>query len=380
MSELQIGLLAIGAVIVVAVLAYNKWQDVRYRRESERSFGAGREDVLLKTPQDGARGEEARESAHLAPTMPDAPAERIEPGLSSAGPDSEPEPAMRAAPAAPPPESSDASDGGLSEALDYIVIFGSDEPMPASAVIDQAVRLLANFGRPVHIEGSDGAGQDWIALAHGFKYPQMRAGIQLADRRGMISSEELGRFARAMEELAAAMGASVMPADPATGMVRAQVLDQLCGEVDIQIALNIVASEGLFAGTKLRALAESAGMALEGDGRFRRRDDAGRELFSLANSGDAPFSAGSIGALTTAGVTFEFDLPRAPGGAATFDQVVVLASRFAQTLGGQVVDDNRVALGPQAVAAIRAQLEPVYGTMAAQGIPAGSTLALRLFS
>ena len=60
--------------------------------------------------------------------------------------------------------------------------------------------------------------------------------------------------------------------------------------------------------------------------------------------------------------------------------MVVLASRFAQTLGGQVVDDNRVALGPQAVAAIRAQLEPVYGTMAAQGIPAGSTLALRLFS
>ena len=31
MNELQIGLLAIGAIVVVAVLAYNKWQERRYR-------------------------------------------------------------------------------------------------------------------------------------------------------------------------------------------------------------------------------------------------------------------------------------------------------------------------------------------------------------
>jgi len=273
-----------------------------------------------------------------------------------------------------------AGEAGLAEALDYIVVFQSEKPVQASGVIEQAVRLLSKFVRPVHIEGRDEATAHWTALAHGREHSQMRAGIQLADRRGMISSEELGRFARAVEELALAIGASVVPGDTARGMVRAQGLDQLCGEVDIQIALNIVATEGLFSGTKLRALAESAGMALEGDGHFRRRDESGRELYSLANGGEAPFSAGSIGGLATAAVTFEFDLPRSPGGTATFDQLVVLASRFAQTLGGQLVDDNRAPLGPQAVAAIRAQLDPVYAAMAAQGIPAGSPLALRLFS
>lgn len=387
MSDLQMGLLAIGAVIVVAVLAYNKWQDLRYRRQAERSFGTGHEDVLLQPAQETGLIETSPPAA--APAAAPAVAERIEPGFSAgvmSAPDTdgdaEPDPVGRAATPAqmPTPEAETAKDAGLSDALDYIVMFESSEPLQASGVIEQAVRLLAKFIRPVHIEGWDEVDAAWKALAHGHEYRQMRAGIQLADRRGMISSEELGRFARAVEELAGAVGAAIEPSDPAQGMVRAQTLDQLCGEVDIQIALNIVATEGLLAGTKLRALAESAGMTLEGDGHFRRRDEAGRELFSLANGGDAPFSAGTIGGLATAAVTFEFDLPRSVGGTATFDQLVVLASRFAQTLGGQLVDDNRAALGPQALAAIRAQLQPVYASMAAQGIPAGSPLALRLFS
>ena len=378
MSDLQIGLLAIGAVIVVVVLAYNKWQDLRYRRQAERSFGPGHDDVLLLPAQEAGLFEMSRPAAVPAAT------ERIEPGFTAdamSDPDAN-DVLERATPAAelPAQKDEDAEDAGLSEALDYIVMFECGQPVQASGVIEQAVRLLAKFVRPVHIEGWDEADAAWKALGHGHAYGQMRAGIQLADRRGMISSEELGRFARAVEELAVAIGAAIAPSDPAQGMVRAQALDQLCGEVDIQIALNIVATEGLLAGTKLRALAESAGMTLEGDGHFRRRDDAGRELFSLANGGDAPFSAGSIGGLATAAVTFEFDLPRSPGGTAAFDQLTVLASRFAQTLGGQLVDDNRAVLRPQALAAIRAQLEPVYAAMAAQGIPAGSPLALRLFS
>jgi len=377
MSDLQLGLLVIGAVIVIAVLAYNKWQDLRYRRQAERSFGAGHDDVLLQPAQEA----EPIEPSRPVSTVPE-PVERIEPGIAASATPA-PDPVMERAPAAEPPTQAvveKTDEAWLSEALDYIVVFQCNQPAQASGVIEQAVRLLSKFIHPVLIEGRDEVNATWKSLAHGREYRQMRAGIQLADRRGMISSEELGRFARAVEELAGAIDATVTPNDPAQGMVRAQTLDQLCGEVDIQIALNIVATEGLLAGTKLRALAESAGMALEGDGHFRLRDDAGRELFSLANGGDVPFSAGSIGGFATAAVTFEFDLPRSPGGTATFDQLVVLASRFTQTLGGQLVDDNRAPLGPQAVAAIRAQLGPVYAAMAAQGIPAGSPLALRLFS
>jgi FtsZ-interacting cell division protein ZipA len=57
-----------------------------------------------------------------------------------------------------------------------------------------------------------------------------------------------------------------------------------------------------------------------------------------------------------------------------------LAGRFAATLGGQVVDDNRRPLTEAGLATIRRSLEAVAGEMQAQGIPAGGALARRLFS
>ena len=49
MSDLQFGLLAIGAVVVIAVLAFNKWQEVRFRREAEGSLRSRHDDVLMET-------------------------------------------------------------------------------------------------------------------------------------------------------------------------------------------------------------------------------------------------------------------------------------------------------------------------------------------
>ena len=49
MSELQVGLLVVGAVVVTAVFLYNKWQERRYQREAEARFASHREDVLMRS-------------------------------------------------------------------------------------------------------------------------------------------------------------------------------------------------------------------------------------------------------------------------------------------------------------------------------------------
>src|SRR5258707_15612437 len=48
MSELQIGLLAIGALVVAAVLIYNRIQEGRAKRDAESRFRSGHDDVLLE--------------------------------------------------------------------------------------------------------------------------------------------------------------------------------------------------------------------------------------------------------------------------------------------------------------------------------------------
>jgi hypothetical protein len=50
MSELQLGLLAIGVLLVVGVLAYNRWQEGVARRVAESGFRGGpAEDALLRS-------------------------------------------------------------------------------------------------------------------------------------------------------------------------------------------------------------------------------------------------------------------------------------------------------------------------------------------
>src|SRR6185436_10593301 len=47
MSDLQIGLAILGVLIVVAVLAFNYWQERQFQRRGEQSFTVPHDDVLL---------------------------------------------------------------------------------------------------------------------------------------------------------------------------------------------------------------------------------------------------------------------------------------------------------------------------------------------
>src|SRR5689334_25301661 len=83
MTDLQLGLLAIGALAVLAVVVYNRWQERSARRQAERAFGAGHADVLLvddrrepTLPQRREPAPETRRSA--AAPAPAMPAEQID--------------------------------------------------------------------------------------------------------------------------------------------------------------------------------------------------------------------------------------------------------------------------------------------------------------
>jgi FtsZ-interacting cell division protein ZipA len=133
-------------------------------------------------------------------------------------------------------------------------------------------------------------------------------------------------------------------------------------------------------GTKLRALAESAGCRLGKDGYFRKVGDDGAELYSLGNAEPMPFHPETLKMLATRGVTVLFDVPRAPGGAGAFRAYIDFARHLAQALDGVLLDDERKAIGQAAIDQIGAQLTQIHQAMAARGIPAGSPAALRLFS
>jgi FtsZ-interacting cell division protein ZipA len=203
--------------------------------------------------------------------------------------------------------------------------------------------------------------------------------MQLVDRRGAANAEELAAFGAAMERTAASIGALATVPDPASALTRARELDRFCGEVDIRVAVHIVSEAAPFPGPRLAGLAESAGFRLEEpDGKFRLRDEAGRVICALADFEPTPLNIDGLSALSTRGVTLEFDVPRTPYGA--FARFRDCAQTLARGLKARIVDDNREPVGPAAFDAIGAQLQAVHGSMEARGIAPGGALALRLFS
>jgi FtsZ-interacting cell division protein ZipA len=328
MSELQIGLLAIGALVVAGVLAYNRLQERGARRAAERAFRSGHADVLLEAaPQTRADPREAPRPV----SRPAAPDETARPD----------------------------------ERIDYVVSLALEQPV-AQAAVNEHWQPIARRHAPRALLSASEDGRSW------------RAGLQLVSREGAIGEADLIEFRSAVESLAAAIGARAAAPEMRAAVEAARELDAFCAEADVQVVVHVTG--GPFAGTKIRAAAEAGGLALEPPGRFALRDDRQRLLYTLAAQDGAPFAAASMREAAPQGLTLALEVARAPDTRRSFESMARLAGQLAQLLGGRMVDDNGNALDERGVAAIAQQLEAVRARLEARGIAPGSTSALRVFS
>jgi hypothetical protein len=193
MTDLQLGLLIIGAAAVVGVLVYNRFQERATRRDAERSFGSRHADALLDEP-----------AQRREPTL--EPAERREPTL-------EPAP-RRLTPA-----------GGRAPdtRIDYVIEISG-----------------ASYGA---------LGAQWAALEHRFAPRavlhagpdgKVLAALQMVSRAGVVSESQLLEFRSQVETLAASHRAKVSAPQMRTALEAAQRLDAYCAEVDIQVAIHVL--------------------------------------------------------------------------------------------------------------------------------------------
>lgn len=431
MTELQIGLIGLGVVAVAGVVVYNTWQEYMQRKLAKKLLDSEHRDVLLN----GASSVENESDTGPFPTQevardssesrfpPDIPQE---PEIASAPPSSAPverferteriEPVLRmeAEPECPVPHESaartaeappfhtplppvhraeehkDHKDHGdhaeplhlLAPSIDYIAAFEAVEPAPAYQILESQRDVLAQIHKPVHWIGYNEFAREWEPIIDDGKseYRRIRVGLQMVDRRGPMGDKDLSVFHVAMQDLADELMAiaEMPPRQPA--LDGAAALDQFCAGVDIQIGINVISTSQLFPGTKLRALAEAAGMVIDADGRFVRCDDEGNVLYVLINQEASGFSVEAMKTMSTHGITFLLDVPRVSHGERVFNQMVDLAKRFAEVLKGALVDDNRRPLSEGALEPIRRQVAQYQSQMAARNLPAGGPLAQRLFS
>jgi hypothetical protein len=270
---------------------------------------------------------------------------------------------------------------GPDAAIEAIARLQAVQPVAAGAV---AAGLHARLGKRLRWFGRGAANARWQLLASDTKgsFSEFAACLLLADRAGAASAAQLETFGRVVGEIASLLPAAVVVPDLGAELLRAEALDRLCADLDVQVGLSIRKSgDGSVAGTRLRGVAEAAGFALAPGGHFEFRDEeTDRPIFALQNMRSEPFSAETLRVSATNGIVLLLDVPRIPDPPRIFDQMKLVAKRLAVTLGGELVDDNRRPLDDAALAAIRAQVEGAAQALARCGIEPGSARAQALFA
>lgn len=408
MTELQMGLIGLGAAAVVGVLGYNKWQEMRHRKVAEAMLKPQHDDVLLGGAPAATGTMQERSEPELMSPSPAVPAGRVEPSFDTpvleateptlAGQPDVPEvtpeplaPVMTSAVDVPADERlAEPVDERVSEVpaalldprIEFVVAMELVEPVSVVQILHSQREAIQRIGKPVHWIGYNERNREWerLSVDNTHSVRRLRVGLQLVNRLGPASEADVATFTTAMQALAdELMAVADMPSSRV--LDQAAEIDRFCAAVDLEIGLNLVSRGSAFSGTNIRALAEAAGMVLGADGVFTRYDDDGRAQFHLQNYETARFSPDNVRNISTHGVTFLLDVPRVDHGERVFMQMIEIAKRFAETLQGALVDDNRQPLSDSQLDHIRREfIGKPQATMASFDLAAGSAQALRLFS
>jgi hypothetical protein len=113
-------------------------------------------------------------------------------------------------------------------------------------VLQQLVQALDGLGRRPHVMASLADGI-WVPLANASSdVSKIRVALQLADRRGHVTGDDLGAFERLVNQWAQGAGANVSAPDTAPYLRAARDLDRFCADVDVVVGLNVLAQRRPF--------------------------------------------------------------------------------------------------------------------------------------
>jgi FtsZ-interacting cell division protein ZipA len=404
MSDLQVSLIIVGIIIIIGVAIFNRMQHLRYRRKIESTLDQKHKDVLFEKTGSSNIREGNRDKPHER--------ERIEPLLDKNFYTGKPlqndlnkkmglgfsESFLNETQEKPDqdqlsnidhnkaPESNElhALIDGYDSNSHYIVNIRANTTIPPNE-LDELLHRKFDFNKPLTWFGQKSAQGPWeevnIKSVDHSGFIHLRGCLLLADRTGPIREIDLSIFRDTVQDFARQINAKTECPDIVPSHEQAVKLDKFCADVDVMIGVNIISKdEGAFVGTKIRGLAEASGFKLDTDGVFKYRNDDNHILFTLTNYESEPFVPDNMKTITTHGVTFLLDVPRVANGEKVFDQMTHFAKVFSNTLGGIMVDDNRVPLSENGLARSKQQLINIQTQMKKHNIIPGSPNALRLFN
>ncbi|WP_424191510.1 cell division protein ZipA C-terminal FtsZ-binding domain-containing protein [Ampullimonas aquatilis] len=369
MTDLQTSLIGAGAIVVIGVVVFNVWQARKMARTAQ-PFSA-----TMDQDMDSQTGE-LKEPVFIQEdtVTPTAIGE-----MTLAEPDS---------------MIQVFSEDGINPLVDAITPV-TLETERSGAQIEKAFDGFKKVGnKTVKLEGYNRSEHIWEAINPGVNYLQLRIGLQMACRRGPLSSLEYSEFASRLQRATEPFNAFVDVPDMSAIIMQAEKLDQLAANHDLKISLNLVSDGAPWAPATVRHIAQQDRWMPIAPARyaFVREDSLDEPIFfvnvpewlmslkSMSTGGTQQLSPAMEFDQPVQALTLLLDVPRAKQELKPFAAMRQYAETLSAKIGAQIVDDNGQPLPPAALDAIDQQLLGKYEEMQAYGIVAGSSLTRRLYA
>ena len=357
MSQLQLGLVILGGLMLLSMAAYYAW--LVHKNKPRKPTGTSTTGKSTKVQGADGGGSRRPSDTGVEPAL-DAKAFELNRFLSPV-------------PEKKPP---------LDSVIDAIVPITLDAPLSGQMLlgaIPAARRIGTKF---LAIEGQNADSLLMEPPVKESNYIHLQAGIQLANRAGALNDIEFSEFVVKTQAFCDAIGGTPAFPEMKDEIHRARELDQFACDHDAQLGFILRARQAAWSPAYITQTATRMG--------FVPGSVAGRmvlpaslphtaPVLSLsfdtqsALAGDAPESA-------LREVVLSLDVTHVQRGEDAFDRMRTIALALAAEMDGIVTDDRGMALPLEAMDVIAKEVSLLYDVLDQRGLSAGSPLARRLFS
>ena len=385
MSSLQIGLVVVGALVLAAVLAYNRWVTRQNAPRTARERTAPGEPVEPGLAPSGDPLAERREP-HMDGGVPAAaglgegegalaPSGLPEPGAEGHGASAAIEPSLGPLPERRPGPALDAL-------IDVIAPLNLESEVSGEAVLAALPATRRVGSKPFAVECLCAQTGEWEPARPHQRYRALQAGVQLANRAGPLNDIEFSEFVVKTQAFADAVGASPDFPDMRAEVSRARELDAFASGHDAQLGFTLRARRAAWSPGYVSQHASRLG--------FVAGTLPGRMVLPSEHMGQPPLLVLSYDPQAAMAddpeqsalrdITLSLEVTHVPRHEQPFVRIRQVAQALSEAMDGVLTDDAGAPLLPEAMDQIGADLESLYDALDERDLAAGSPQARRLFS
>ena len=340
MSDLQIGLILLGIVLILVVLIFNWWQDRQIRQKMQEHFPEREQDPLMFGSQNSGG--------------------RREPGFGQQESPGE-------------PEEDDTAEVDPTTEVVIDIVFAQAVP---SAALHAAIQSLVKPGqKAVRMFAEREGGGHRSRLRPNESYISMQLAVVLANRSGPLTDIEWSQLWTAAQGLAERFDGAIEAPEQNQVLARAAELDQACAELDAQVGLILLLNNMLTA-DQITSVLKEVGFLPYGR-QLAWMSDTGLPRFTATLDGTAALDNQSA---SVSRVELLLDLPNSPADEQAFSRMASVGRDLSRRLQAELLDDQGHAVSDTADQTIDKQLFELYERLRQAGFETGAERTVRVFS